>query len=259
MGGLAAALDLARAGVDVIVAEAANAPGGKMRQIAVGDAVIDGGPTVFTMKWVFDQLFADAGTATERELALSPMSTLARHAWSETERLDLYADLDQSADAIGRFAGADAARGYTLFCDRARCTFELLDGSFIRAERPSIGGMILHAGRNRPGDVLKIKPYTTLWRALHEHFRDPRLRQLFGRYATYSGSSPFLASATLMLIAHVERSSAIASLLPQQTGAFAPSPPLGREPLDKLRANLAALFLLQHRAGARPLVAISLT
>ena len=35
---------------------------------------------------------------------------------------------------------------------------------------------------------------------------DPRLRQLFGRYATYCGSSPFAAPATLMLVAHAERS-----------------------------------------------------
>jgi 1-hydroxycarotenoid 3,4-desaturase len=45
----------------------------------------------------------------------------------------------------------------------------------------------------------------TLWDALGEHFRDPRLRQLFGRYATYCGCSPWLAPATLMLVAHVEQ------------------------------------------------------
>jgi 1-hydroxycarotenoid 3,4-desaturase len=52
---------------------------------------------------------------------------------------------------------------------------------------------------------MKIKPFETLWDALGTHFRDPRLRQLFGRYATYCGSSPFLSPATLMLIAHVEQ------------------------------------------------------
>ena len=205
MGGLAASLDLARAGIEVIVLDAQAAPGGKVRQIAIGDALIDGGPTVFTMKWVFDQLFADAGTSTDAQLELSPLTTLARHAWSPTERLDLFADFEQSVDAIGQFAGAAAAAGYRQFCERARLTFQLLDTSFIQAERPSVGGMMLHAGRTSPADVLRIKPYITLWRALQEHFRDPRLCQLFGRYATYSGSSPFLASATLMLIAHVER------------------------------------------------------
>ena len=53
--------------------------------------------------------------------------------------------------------------------------------------------------------MMGISPFTTLWSALGGHFRDPRLRQLFGRYATYCGSSPFSAPATLMLVAHVEQ------------------------------------------------------
>jgi len=204
-GGLAAALDLARAGLDVTVVDALPAPGGKIRQIMSGGLAIDGGPTVFTMKWVFDALFTDAGMSLDAELSLTPFETLARHAWSETERLDLYADMERTVEAIGAFAGPQAARGYRDFCDRAALSFDMLDESYIRAERPTVSGMMMTAGLGRPGDVMRVKPYTTLWRALAEHFRDPRLRQLFARYATYSGSSPFLASATLMLIAHVER------------------------------------------------------
>lgn len=205
IGGLAAALDLARAGIEVVVLEAQAAPGGKMRRLMVSGQAIDGGPTVFTMKWVFDALFADAGTSTEAELTLTRLERIARHAWSETEQLDLYSDLDRSVDAIGAFAGAAAAHGYRDFCDRAAIAFDMLDETFIRAEKPTVSGMMMTAGLGRPGDVMRVKPYATLWRALAENFRDPRLRQLFGRYATYSGSSPYLASATLMLIAHVER------------------------------------------------------
>ena len=51
----------------------------------------------------------------------------------------------------------------------------------------------------------QIKPFSSMWSALSQYFHDPRLRQLFGRYATYCGSSPFKAPATLMLVAHVER------------------------------------------------------
>jgi len=51
----------------------------------------------------------------------------------------------------------------------------------------------------------QIRPFSSMWPALGQYFRDPRLQQLFGRYATYCGSSPYLAPATLMLVAHVER------------------------------------------------------
>ena len=53
--------------------------------------------------------------------------------------------------------------------------------------------------------MARINPFETMWRALRRHFTDPRLVQLFGRYATYCGSSPFAAPATLMLVAHVEQ------------------------------------------------------
>jgi 1-hydroxycarotenoid 3,4-desaturase len=53
--------------------------------------------------------------------------------------------------------------------------------------------------------LLQISPFTSLAQELDKHFRDPRLKQLFGRYATYCGSSPFDAPATLMLVAHVEQ------------------------------------------------------
>ena len=56
----------------------------------------------------------------------------------------------------------------------------------------------------RVGALVAIRPYERLWAVLKEHLDDPRLLQLFGRYTTYCGSSPFLTPATLMLIAHVE-------------------------------------------------------
>ena len=201
MGGLAAALDLARQGCDVTVLERAAAPGGKMRDVAVGSARIGAGPTVFTMRWVFEALFQDAGATLSDHLTLTPAKVLARHAWGDT-RLDLHANTDQSADAIGAFAGASEAAGFRAFCTEARRIYQTLEGPFIRSPRPNPMSLALNAGM---GEMWRIRPFDTMWRALSQHFTDPRLRQLFGRYATYCGSSPFLAPATLMLVAHVEQ------------------------------------------------------
>ncbi len=205
IGGLAATVSLAARGAEVIVLERAASPGGKMRTVGVGGATLDAGPTVFTMRFVFDELFAAAGTSLEAHLTLRKATTLARHAWSETERLDLFADLDRSADAIGRFAGAAEARGYLDFCARSRRIYQTLEQPFIRGPLPTPVSLVRSAGLRGLGDLLRISPFETMWRALGENFRDPRLRQLFGRYATYCGSSPFLAPATLMLVAHVEQ------------------------------------------------------
>src|SRR4051812_40264803 len=97
IGGLAAALSLSAAGQEVLVLERAAAPGGKMRRVSVAGALIDAGPTVLTMRWVFEQLFDRAGATLSENVTLEPLSVLARHAWSSSERLDLHADLRASA------------------------------------------------------------------------------------------------------------------------------------------------------------------
>lgn len=205
IGGLVAALELAARGVEVLLLERAAGPGGKMREVSVGGVAMDAGPTVFTMRWVFEELFDAVGARLADHLRLQPLGVLARHAWSEHERLDLFADIARSADAIGAFAGAQASRGYLEFCARARRIYRTLEHPFLRSARPNPVSLAHRVGLRGLPDLMRIAPFARLWPELGRHFADPRLRQLFGRYATYCGASPFLAPATLMLVAHVEQ------------------------------------------------------
>jgi 1-hydroxycarotenoid 3,4-desaturase len=205
VAGLAAAFDLATRGVPVVVLEAGDRPGGKMRRTPVGSTDFDAGPTVLTMRWVFDEMFGEAGLSFADHVTTRPASVLARHSWGNTATLDLHADAARSADAIAQFAGPDEGRRFLGFCQEARATYQALEHAFIRAQRPSMPGLVGRIGSRRAADLLAIRPFENLWHALGRHFRDPRLRQLFGRYATYCGSSPFTAPATLMLVAHVEQ------------------------------------------------------
>ena len=204
VAGLVSALLLACRGLQVTLIERAETPGGKMRRLMVDGAGIDSGPTVFTMRWVFEQIFAAAGSSLTEQLRLQPLGVLARHAWSADERLDLYADADRSADAIGQFAGPNEARRFLQFCAQARTVYDTLEGPYIRSQRPTLFGMARDLGPRGLGVLAGLGPFASLWRSLAKHFHDPRLQQLFGRYATYCGSSPFAAPATLMLVAQVE-------------------------------------------------------
>lgn len=205
IGGLAAALLLAARGLDVTVLERAAVPGGKLRTLDVAGRAVDAGPTVFTMRWVFDALFADAGADFPAHVPLRSLEVLARHAWSAEERLDLHADPRRSEAAIGDFAGAAAARGYRRFRQRAARVHAALRDGFMAAPVSGPAALVRHVGPAGLGGLLAGAPFRTLWQALGQHFADPRLRQLFGRYATYCGASPFAAPAMLMLIAHVEQ------------------------------------------------------
>jgi len=205
IGGLVSAALLAARGSQVIVLEKEAWVGGKARRVAVDGAEIDGGPTVFTLRSVFEEIFEACGARLDDHVTARPADVIARHAWDSQGYLDLFADSARSEEAIGDFAGAAAARGYRNFRHEAQRIFEVLEHPFLRGEKASTPlPMMWRIGPARLGDMLAMRPFEGLWSALGKHFKDPRLRQLFGRYATYCGSSPFLAPATLMLIAHVE-------------------------------------------------------
>ncbi|MGE0311940.1 MAG: 1-hydroxycarotenoid 3,4-desaturase CrtD [Lautropia sp.] len=205
VGGLVAAIDLAAAGLAVTVCETTAHVGGKLAAVVVDGRSIDAGPTVLTMRWVFEALFADAGMDLSHEVPMRRAEVLARHWWRDGACLDLHADLERAVDAIGRFAGASQARAYRGFVGRSARIYETLEAPFLKAERPSVASLVARIGPHRLDRLIGIRPFSSFWSSLDACFGDARLRQLFGRYATYCGSSPFDAPATLMLVAHVER------------------------------------------------------
>ena len=205
VGGLVSALLMAHRGVRVTLVESAAAPGGKMRQVNVGGALVDSGPTVFTMRWVFEQIFAQVGCNLNDMVKLQPLDILCRHAWRSTDkRLDLFTDVARSADAIAQFSSPAEALRFKAFCQKAKDIYRHLEGPYIRSSRPSMLGMGADLYPSGLAALASLGPFASLWQSLGHYFHDPRLRQLFGRYATYCGASPWAAPATLMLVAHVE-------------------------------------------------------
>lgn len=206
IGGLSAALDLSTRGYQVTLLEQHDSVGGKMHQNTVAARQIDAGPTVFTMRHVFDQLLARAGYLLEDLVDLTRADLLARHFWKDGSALDLFSSIDRTVAAISNFASPSEARKYVHFAQKSEAIFTALDQSFMQRERPGPIQMAGNAGWQHLVHILGSPPFVSLWRALGRSFDDPRLRQLFARYSTYCGSSPFKAPATLMLIAHAERS-----------------------------------------------------
>ncbi len=206
IGGLTAAIDLARAGCDVDVFERGPKPGGKIRQLEVNGIAMDAGPTVFTMRWVFEELFKDAGSKLSEELTLSRTNILARHAWEHGGRLDLFEDINESAEAIRKFSDGKNSEGYKAFCSQSKELYFALKDAFIAAEKPSPLDLVSRVGLTSFfGAMWETAPHRNLWHVLDKYFSDPRLKQLFARYSTYVGSSPLATPSILMLIAHVEQ------------------------------------------------------
>ena len=199
VGGLASAIRLAAAGFAVTVVDRQDHAGGKIRTLPSAAGPIDAGPTVLTMRHVFDQLFALAGARLDDHVTLIPQPLLARHFWSDGATLDLFADEAASAAAVRAFAGPKAEAQFVAFCRRCRALFSAFDAPMMQAAEPTQGALISHVIK-APGLIRHMAPLSSLAAMLRRSFDDPRLAQLFGRYATYVGGSPLRSPAVLALI-----------------------------------------------------------
>ncbi|QFU09761.1 Hydroxyneurosporene desaturase [Rhodobacteraceae bacterium THAF1] len=203
MGGLSAAMRLAASGCDVTVFESASAPGGKMRTLPSDAGPVDAGPTVLTLRDVFDDLFTDCGMRLDDHVTLEAETVLARHFWPDGSRLDLHADHDRSVKAIHDFAGARAAKQFRAFHAETDRLFRAFDAPMMRSAKPSLVSMILRVAAD-PALMRAMTPLSTLAQRLGRRFDDPRLVQLFGRYATYVGGLPQQVPGLLALIWQAE-------------------------------------------------------
>ena len=199
IAGLTAACELGSRGIPVTLIERTDAPGGKMAEVVIDGRTVDCGPTVLTLA----EVFADLPLTLP---AIAPAEVLARHFWPDGTVLDLFSDTERSVAAISAFAGERDGRGYRAFADAAATIYDALADTFMAADKPATPiALMLRGGLGGLAGFTRLDPYRSLWSMVSEHFSDPRLRQLFGRYATYCGSSPFRAPATLALVAEVER------------------------------------------------------
>lgn len=203
MGGLASAIRLAHAGCDVTVLEAFSTPGGKMRTLPSAAGPVDAGPTVMTLRPIFEALFADVDADLGDFVTLHRETVLARHWWSDGSTLDLHADPRASEEAVRAFAGPREASAFAAFSAQAAKLFAAFDGPMMQNPAPDLGGLTRHV-LAQPSLIPAMGPLTTLAKSLSRRFRDPRLQQLFGRYATYVGGSPYAAPAVLALIWQAE-------------------------------------------------------
>ena len=203
IAGLAAAARLAQAGLSVTVLERHGAPGGKIRALPSRAGPVNTGPTVLTMRGIFDDLFAQLGTRLEDHVTLHRQDVMARHFWPDGSTLDLFADPDRSAAAVREFAGARGEAQFRRFCARAKTLFDGFDGPVMQAATPSPARLIAHVARH-PHLIRTMAPASSLAGLLRRSFDDPRLAQLFGRYATYVGGTPDKVPALLALIWQAE-------------------------------------------------------
>lgn len=200
LGGLAAALRLAVAGWRVTVCEQGHSFGGKMNRWECEGFRFDTGPSLITMPQVFDRLFEACGSKLGNWVKLQPVSPLAEYVFDDGSRFKYSTRLPEWLEVVRQLEPGDV-EGFLKFMQLGARLYSLSHETFLRRSP-------LAPPDFRSLKALRHLPLKNAWGNYHAtveaHFRSPLLRQLFDRYPTYVGSSPYCAPATLVVIPYIE-------------------------------------------------------
>lgn len=196
-GGLAAAVRCLQAGHAVTVLEAQGAPGGKAGRLERDGYGFDTGPSLLTMPWVFADVLGDDLPELVR------VEPVTRYRFADGSSVDLSADLPVALAALEAWspgAGDDWARFLGVCAGMWRASVPVLTGfPPWPPRRPSPGDP-----SPDPRDLARVRPWHTLRTLARGLIRDPRLRLVVERFATYAGADPRRAPAALAVAGYVE-------------------------------------------------------
>ncbi len=236
LSGLAAAIRMALSGARVRVFDARTGPGGKAFTERLGAWRFDTGPSLLTMVEVFEKLFEQAGRRLTDYLTPVKLDPVCHYWFADGTFFKAGAGPDGLARSMVE-AGLATEREIQRFLKYSRDLYRAAGPLFL--ENPLGWGLLVNPTFWKSLWYLpRLDASRTMMQALRSFFKDPRAWQYFGRYATYNGSSPYRAPATLNLIPWVEMQGAYAV----REGIYA----IPRA-LEKLGRELGVEFVYQTR------------
>ena len=203
LGGLAAAVELSAAGHTVRVVEALDRVGGKAGVETVDGVDFDTGPSVLTMPDVLAQLLARADMHLGSDVILRQPEPAFRYRWPDGTVVDMHHDVGATLDSIGAGLGSDARMELERFLAYSQAIWDAAAPRFVYGAAPTVA-RVMAMGLGALVDLRHIDPLRSMDSGIQRFVRNPGLVDILRRYATYNGSDPRRAPATLNCIAHVE-------------------------------------------------------
>ena len=204
IGGLATAIRLAVQGHTVTVYEKNNRPGGKIAELHFKDFRFDTGPSLFTLPDLVKELFDLCGEDIHKWLPYESLSTNCKYFFPDGTVFNFYQDKKLLANEVDTKT-EDDYESLRKRLNRSKEVYELSAPVFLfRPFATKLSDFNTPPYKMIATKLYKLDFMRTMNRANKKDFQDKNLVQLFNRYATYNGSNPYKAPATLNMIAHLE-------------------------------------------------------
>lgn len=226
LAGIATSIRLAIKGYSVEVYETASVPGGKLSEIRSGEFRFDAGPSLFTMPQYVDELFTLAGKKPEDYFRYKRLDTICKYFFEDGTQLNAYSDRERFASEVENVT-SDSADSVIKFLDRSEKIYQITNPVFLQRSLHKWKKYFNWTTVKSLLQFSEIDAFRTMNVSNSASFKDSKTIRLFNRYATYNGSNPYQAPATLNVIPHFE----------QHFGAFFPEG--GMYSIVKSLTNLA--------------------
>jgi phytoene desaturase len=198
-GGLAAAMQLAYAGVRVTLLESRDVVGGRTSAIERDGFRFDCGPTFFLYPRVLEEIFRSVGKELRDEVPMKRLDPQYRLTFGEGGQLDCTPDLEKMDRQIAAFSPSDVGKLKRYMDDnrvkleKFRPILERPFSSIFDLMRPSLIGAARH-----------VHPLRSLGDELSRYFSDPRLVIAFAFQSKYLGMSPFQCPSLFSILSYLE-------------------------------------------------------
>lgn len=203
IGGLAIAIRLACKNYDVELYERAPYLGGKLSEISNKAYRFDAGPSLFTMPQYVDELFTLAGKRPEDYFSYIKLPEVCRYFWEDGTKLTADADNETFANEVEEKLG-EKSQKVIDYLNQSGKNYGILGGLFVEQSLHKLQTWTSRKAFEGYKNILNLGLFETLHYKNSKSFSNPKLVQLFDRYATYNGSDPYQTPGTMSIIPHLE-------------------------------------------------------
>ena len=203
IAGIATAIRLAAKGHAVEVFEANDYPGGKLAEIKEDSFRFDAGPSLLTMPHYVDELFRLADKDPSQFFSYQKLDIICKYFYEDGSRLTAYADEDQFINEVDQLSGEGEA--LNKYIKNSSRIYELTDHIFLQRSLDRLKTFLNWKAFKSLLSFGQIDTFRSMHQANSQFFADRRLQQYADRYATYNGSNPYRAPATLNVIPYLEQ------------------------------------------------------
>ncbi|MBY5951915.1 phytoene desaturase family protein [Algoriphagus sp. NF] len=203
IAGIASSIRLAVQGYQVEVFEANSYPGGKLSEITLKGYRFDAGPSLFTLPEQVEELFRLAGKDPKDHFDYEKLEVACHYFWEDGKQIKAWADIHRFAEEVETKLG-EPAQNVREALRSSAFIYEHLAPLFMHRSLHQFGTWTNPQALKSYLKMGKLGIFSTMNQANERQFQNPKLVQLFNRYATYNGSDPYQTPATLNIIPHLE-------------------------------------------------------